>query len=253
MNLIQSWQFAIPQTLPAIGLCMVFAVLAWGSRAVTAGAALTGVGLSMVLCLSAGPAALIPIVTVFLLTLATTRIGARKKQRLGVPGSTAERRSGRGTLQILANVGVAAICAAPLIFIGRPHYLLLAGASAALAEAAGDTVSSELGQAFGGTPRLISTWRRATPGQDGGITVVGTFFALCAMILVCVSCEWANLLLPRFYSTVLIAAFLGTIVDSLLGATLERPGRLGNNSVNFSSTAFSAIFAIGVLFLQGWR
>ncbi len=253
MNLLQSWQFAIPQLLPAIGMCAAFAFLAWGLRAVTAGAAFTGVVLSVVLCLAAGPAALIPVVTVFLLTLFTTRIGRRKKERLGVAGSAAERRRGRGALQILANVGVAAICAAPILFAGHAHHILLAGASAALAEAAGDTVSSELGQTFGGIPRLISTGRRTTPGQDGGITVAGTVFALCAMIMVCVACEWANLLLPQFYWTVLGAAFLGTIVDSLLGATLERPGRLGNNSVNFSSTAFSAIFAMGVLFLQGWR
>jgi uncharacterized membrane protein len=49
---------------------------------------------------------------------------------------------------------------------------------------------------------------------------------------------------------VLSAAFFGTIVDSLLGATLERPGRLGNNAVNFTSTAFSAALAITVLTLH---
>ncbi len=253
MILFQSWQFAIPQLLPAFGLCAVFALLAWGLRAVTTGAALTGVVLSVVLCLAAGPAALIPIVIVFLLTLVSTRIGRRKKERLGVAGSAAERRRGRGVRQILANVGVSAICATPLVFAAHAHHILLAGASAALAEAAGDTVSSELGQAFGGRPRLITTWRRAVPGQDGGITVTGTLFSLCAIILVCVACEWADLLRPAFYWTVLSAAFLGTIVDSLLGATLERPGRLGNNSVNFSSTAFAAAFAMGVLFLKGWR
>jgi uncharacterized protein (TIGR00297 family) len=192
-------------------------------------------------------------VTVFLLTMITTRIGRRKKERLGVTGSTAERRRGRGALQILANVGVAAICAAPLLLEAHARHILLAGASAALAEAAGDTVSSELGQAFGGSPRLISTWRRAIPGQDGGITLVGTIFSICAMILVCTVCQWSHLLLPQFYRAALVAAFLGTVVDSLLGATLERPGRLGNNGVNFSSTAFSAIFAMGVLFAQGWR
>ncbi len=249
MILFQSWQFTILPLLPVLGLCLAFAFFAWGMRAVTAGAALTGVGLSVVLCLAAGPAALIPIVTVFLLTLVTTRIGRRKKERLG----TSERRHGRGSVQILANVGVAAICAAPLIYVGHARYLLLAGASAALAEAAGDTVSSELGQAFGGSPRLISTFRRAAPGQDGAITLVGTLFSLGAVILVCIACESANLLLPQFYWTVLSAGFLGTVVDSLLGATIERPGRLGNDSVNFSSTAFSAALAIVVLFLQGWR
>lgn len=249
MNLFQSWQIAIPQLVPAVGLSVAFALCAWGLRAVTASAALTGVFLSVIVCLAAGPAALFPILIVFLLTWVTTRIGHRRKERLG----TAERSHGRGPLQILANVGVTAICAAPLIFVGHGRNILLAGASAALAEAAGDTVSSELGQAFAGTPRLITSWRRVTPGQDGGISFIGTLFSLFAIAIVCVACEWSNLLVSRFYWTVFAAAFFGTIVDSLLGATLERPDRLGNNAVNFSSTAFSAILAITLLFIQRWH
>jgi uncharacterized membrane protein len=52
---------------------------------------------------------------------------------------------------------------------------------------------------------------------------------------------------------VLAAAFLGTIFDSLLGATLERPGRLGNNAVNFTSSAFAGALTIVILFAQHWR
>lgn len=250
MNFFQSWQIAIPQLVPAIGLLMAFALLARGLRAVTTGAALTGSLLTFILFLAAGPAALVPVILVFLLTLITTRIGRSKKERLGIAGSSNERCHGRGPLQILANLGVAAICAAPLIFTAHAAYILLAAASAALAEAAGDTVSSELGQIFGGTPRLITTWRKIAPGQDGGITIAGTILSLCAILLVCASSEWANLLLPRFYWSIASAAFLGTLVDSLLGATLERPGRLGNNSVNFSSSAFSAALAIAIVFFQ---
>ena len=249
MNLFQSWQHANPQLFPAAGLVVALALLAWGLNAVTVGAALTGIFLTLVLCLAAGPAALLPVFTVFLLTLITTRIGRRKKERLG----TAEARHGRGVLQILANVSVAAICAAPLIFVPYARHILLAAASAALAEAAGDTVSSELGQTFAPHPRLITTWRPVPPGQNGGVTLAGTVFSLCAILIVCASCRWANLLLPQFQATVLAAAFLGTIGDSLLGATLERPGRLGNNSVNFTSTAFAAALTIAILFAQRWR
>lgn len=248
MTFFQSWLPAIPQLLPALGLTLALAVCAWGLRAITATAALTGVLLTFVLCLAAGPGALFPVLIVFLLTYATTRTGRRKKERLG----TGERRHGRGPLQILANIGAATLCAAPLIVTAQARYILLAGASAALAEAAGDTVSSELGQAFGGTPRLITSFRRVAPGQDGGITTAGTVFSLIAIYMVCAACLWSGLLLPRYFWTVFAAAFFGTIVDSLLGATLERPGRLGNNSVNFTSTVFAAALAIAVLFTQRW-
>jgi uncharacterized protein (TIGR00297 family) len=247
MTDLPSWHSTLPALLPAIGLPFALALLAWALRAITAAAALTGAFLTFILCLAAGPVALLPVLVVFLLTYYSTRIGRRKKERLG----TAERRRGRDALQILANVSVAAICAAPLIVRAHPRYLLFAGASAALAEAAGDTVSSELGQAFGGQPRLITNLRRVATGSDGAITFPGTIFALAAAALVCISCEWAGLLQPDAYWTVLLAAFLGTLLDSLLGATMERPGRLGNNSVNFTSTAFSAAFAMLVLFLRG--
>jgi len=246
MNFFQSWQIAIPQLISAAGLSVALALLAWGLRAVTAGAAVTGVLLAIIFCLAAGPAALLPILVVFLLTFISTRIGRRKKERFG----TAEHNRGRDALQIFANVGVAVICASPLLFVPYARFILLGGASAALAEAAGDTVSSELGQAFGNRPRLITTLRQINPGDNGGVTVIGTVFSFLAAALVCLSCRWTNLLLPEFFWITLIAAFLGTFVDSLLGATLERPGRLGNNSVNFTSTVFSAALAIAVPFTR---
>jgi len=249
MILFESGLFAIPQLLTAVGLSAAFALVAWGMRSVTAGAAFTGFLLTILLCAAAGPGALLPILTVFLLTILSTRVGRRKKERLG----TAERCRGRNTLQILANVGVASLCAAPLVYAFHARYLLLAGSSAALAEAAGDTVSSELGQALGGHPRLITTFRRVAIGQDGGITLAGTICSLVAIAAVCLSCEYCHMLLPQFYWIVFAAAFFGTIIDSLLGATLERPGMLGNNAVNFTGTASAAAAAILVLFLQRWR
>jgi uncharacterized protein (TIGR00297 family) len=246
MYFLHGWQIALIHLVPIIGLTLALAFFAWGMRSVTGAGAMAGVFLTAVLCLAAGAGALLPICTLFLFTIASTRMGRRKKERFG----TAERGHGRNAPQIFANLGVAAMCAAPLIFVDHPYHLLLAGASAALGEAAGDTVSSELGQVLGGRPRLVTTLRRVSPGVDGGITVAGTAFSFAAAALVCLTCEWAGLLLPRFYWPVVCCAFFGTVLDSLLGATLERPDRLGNNAVNFTSSAFSAFVAIAALFFQ---
>jgi uncharacterized membrane protein len=42
------------------------------------------------------------------------------------------------------------------------------------------------------------------------------------------------------------AGVLGMIADSFLGATLERRGIMGNNAVNFSSTAIAALTAFTI-------
>jgi uncharacterized protein (TIGR00297 family) len=248
MSIVPQWMAALPQLLIVAGLTVVFAAWAWGARAITGAAAITGIIITLVLCAAAGPGALVAISVVFLLTHLSTRTGRRRKERLG----SMEKREGRGPIQLLANLGAAALCATPLLFTNHAHWLLLAATSAALAEAAGDTVSSELGQVFGRRPRLITTLRPVPPGRDGGITLAGSLLSVGAILLTCWACEWANLLAPDYYWTASAAAFAGTLADSLLGATMERPGRLGNNSVNFTSSAFAAAVALLALMARRW-
>ena len=47
----------------------------------------------------------------------------------------------------------------------------------------------------------------------------------------------------------LVAGVGGLFFDSLLGATVERRGWIGNDLVNFSSTVFAALVAVGLLAL----
>jgi uncharacterized protein (TIGR00297 family) len=248
MSTLPQWMAALPQLLIVAGLTVIFADWAWGARAITSAAAITGTILTLVLCTAAGPGALAAIAVVFLLTHFSTRTGRSKKERLG----SMEKREGRGPVQLLANLGAGTLCAVPLLFTPHARWLLLAATSAALAEAAGDTVSSELGQVFGRHPRLITTLRPVPPGKDGGITAAGSLLSVAAILITCWACEWANLLAPDYYWTAAAAAFAGTLLDSLLGATLERPGRLGNNSVNFTSSAFAAAVALLALVARRW-
>ena len=178
--------------------------------------------------------------TVFVMTWAATRVGYRRKQQIG----SAERRGGRNAGQVLANLGAPALAALLYVWWHDPRLLL--AIAAALSEVAADTLSSEIGTFLGGTPRLVTTWKAASPGTDGAITGLGTLVAIVAALVVGLVCAATRVFAFHTLLPCVAAAILGTLVDSLLGATLERKGVLRNNGVNFLSTACAAI--LGVMF-----
>ncbi|RZU39824.1 DUF92 domain-containing protein [Edaphobacter modestus] len=169
------------------------------------------------------------LLVVFILTFAATRYGRARKESRGL----SESRRGRRASQIVANLGVAGL------FAAAGHY---EGCIVALAEAAADTVSSEIGQATGHPARLLTTGKVVAPGTNGGVTLAGTLAGLAAAAIV-VGIGTMHLLSWRPLGTMWIAAAAGLFFDSLLGATLERRGLLGNDLVNFASTLFAASIA----------
>ena len=225
------WSLLFP-----VGFSVGFATLVWALRSATLPAA--GVGL-LVCLISAvavrGPAgfftrpALLALIALFVLTFIATRYGRRKKEARGL----AEARSGRRASQVVANLGVAALCAS----VGW-----YGGCLAALAEATADTVSSEIGQALGGPTWLITKFRRVPAGRDGGVSVGGTLAGMLGAGLV-VMVGLPGLVRWRESVVVFVSACAGLAFDSLLGATVEERGWLGNDLVNFCSTVMAALLA----------
>ena len=217
-------------------LTLAFCILGKLMRGVTTSGAVAGGCVCLALLVGSGWAGFAALIGVFLLTWAATRAGYSRKLQLG----EAEARSGRDAPQVLANLGVAAACSFAYAFLWTDSRLGLALA-AALAEAAADTVSSEIGKAFGGIPRLITNWKPAPPGTDGAITTLGTCAGVTSAVLVGEICSLAGMFGWRLSLVPIAAGVLGMIADSLLGATLERRSLLNNNAVNFLSTAFAAL------------
>jgi uncharacterized protein (TIGR00297 family) len=240
----------------SLAVSVAFAIIVFLLRAATPAGAACGGMICYDLTLltsdygaSIGRTALIPLATLFLLTFFSTRAGKGRKANAGL----SERHSGRNAAQVIANLFVAALCVTPVMMIFI--HLLIEQFSfeifrmmkvmcvAALAEATADTVSSEMGQAFGGHPVLIVGLRRVEPGTDGAVTLLGTCAGVAAAALVAIAGGWAIHLSLRVVLTALGAGICGLFFDSFLGATVERRGWIGNDLVNFTSTLFAAILA----------
>jgi uncharacterized protein (TIGR00297 family) len=240
------------------GLSVLLGLVTWRARAATPMAALTGavVTASLIFSTAVVPyqpwhTAMVPTVMVALVAFGATRVGRRKKERIG----TAEERRGRSASQIAANLGFAPLAASSPVqgWLTNLHWLerlapaqglLFALSLAALAEAAADTASSEIGQVIGGKPRMITTFKVVEPGRDGGVSLAGSLAGLLAAALIAWTGTWALKGGWELFGASFAGAAFGLFFDSLLGATLEERGWLNNDAVNFLSTASAAGFAL---------
>ena len=226
--------------LPAAVVAVAFALLARAMGSVTDGGAMAGVLVAFVLMLAGGFAGFAPLLALFLLTVISTRWGYRRKQQLGV----AEPHHGRTASQILANLGAAAACALSVVATDKLAQVLWVAAVAAIAEAAADTVSSEVGQATARGAYMITDFRDVPIGTNGAVSLEGTISGCVAACMISWLSAVIGLVGWRWTPVIAIAAVGGMLLDSVLGATWENSGKLGNDSVNFISTVYAADLAL---------
>lgn len=226
------------ETLIALGVTTAFAGGAWLLRGVTIGGAFTGFAVAFVVFVTMGPGAFAVLITVFAIAWLSTRLGYGRKRALGM----AQDARGRSAAQVLANLGAAAVLGAASNASG--HHILVVAAMAAFAEAAADTAASECGEALSDHAYLVTSLRRVKAGTDGGVSPAGTAAAILAAVVVGLVAAANHVVAWTALPVVAGAGVLGSLVDSLLGATLERRSIIGNNGVNFASTLAAGLMAL---------
>jgi len=223
--------------LPALGGAVGLGVIGYLTRAITLRGLAAGVALGVCIGVFGGAGDFCLLAAFVALGSAVTRVRHHTRER-----STGEQVA-RGAREALANCGVGAACA--LLSADSPLAALApVGLAAAFAAACADTAASELGQAFGLRPRLITTFRPCPAGTDGGVTLTGSAAALVASSVM----AWLAVLLgviPSFaFLPVALAGFGATLVESFLGAVFERRGWIGNESSNLLNTLAGAAGAM---------
>lgn len=212
----------------------VFAVAAFALRLVTISGAMAGFVIATLLYTFGGWQAAALLFAFFAIGSGATRFAYAKKQAMGL----AERRKGaRVAEQAVANAGAAVFFA----FIGQP-----VGVTASLAAAAADTVATEIGPLLKGKVYLLATGRPARPGTSGGVSIAGTLAGIVAATVVTAIALQLGGLRGGEGRAVLVGAASGSVIDSLLGGSLEKDGWLNNEGVNFLGTLAGGMIALGL-------
>ena len=217
----------------------VFAGLAYALGMVSRGGALGGFAVGVVIYACLGSQGFVVLALFVVVGSALTRLGYRSKRHRGIAQPQGGR---RGAKNALANCGVALLCALLAALI--PSEAFAAAFVASLGAAFADTAESEMGQLARRTPRLITSLRKVPPGTDGAVSVPGTLAGLAAAGLTALIGLALGLVGgPGAALLVALAAFLGTVVDSFVGALAPR---IGNELTNVLCTLAAAGLVLAV-------
>jgi len=229
--------------LVALAVNLLLGALALWRGAVSRSGYIGGVVIGTTILACAGWPGWAFLVGFFVLGSAATRIGYARKAQAGL---AQEDRGRRGSKHALANCSTAVGLSVAVVVWPAQGPLFLLGIAAAFATALSDTLGSEVGQLYGRTPFLPTTFRRVEPGTEGAISVEGTLAGVAGSLLMA-AIGW-GFGVYGYVGLILVAvgAFVGTLVESYVGAIWGQDARIGNETMNFMNTVVGAAVAMGL-------
>jgi uncharacterized protein (TIGR00297 family) len=218
----------------------VVALAGYRARTVSISGAIGGAIIGTVIFAAAGWRGWLLLFLTFIAAAVTSRLGLQRKTLLGI----AEAREGRrGAGNAIANTGVAMVCAC-LALLSAHSVLALLAFVTALAAGGSDTIASEIGKALGSRTWSIVSLKRVPPGTSGAMSLEGTAAGIVGALALGAAGSALHLIPPSAVMLVVIGATAGSLLESWLGATLEAPGIVNNDVLNFMNTAAASIVAV---------
>jgi uncharacterized protein (TIGR00297 family) len=237
----------LPLALPVAAFAnAAVAIAGYAAGTVSRSGAIAGAVIGTTIFVAAGWQGWVLLLACFLCAAVTSRMGLHRKTLLGI----AEERGGRrGPGNAIANTGVATIAALlAVLSYGRDAGLL--AMAAALIAGASDTISSEIGKAWGSRTWSLVPPRLARPGTSGAMSLEGTAAGLVGAAALAALAASLQIVPGTALVPIVAGSTIGALVESLLAATLEAPGILNNDALNFINTAVAAYAAVSLFGLM---
>lgn len=235
-----NYQADLQIVVMAVIAAFTFAYFAYRSKTADLSGLFSIALVGIILLVFTTPLWLVIMIVFFVLGSIATKYKYEYKKRIGVEQGHS---GARGYRNVFAN-GIAGTAAAVLFGVFQdPIFIVLY--VGCVATAAADTLASEIGMT-GGVPRMITTLKPVPVGTNGGVTLVGELVALAGGIIVSGAALLLGVITLPMLVACSLAAFIGTNVDSLVGATLENKGFLGNAGTNFAATVSGGIIAVAL-------
>ncbi|MBD2727957.1 TIGR00297 family protein [Nostoc sp. FACHB-892] len=243
--------------LVAVGLNTILLGLAWiaPKKLLTPAGSFHAWFLAILIWVTLGWQGYAVVMFYFLVGSGVTRIGMAQKEAEGI----AEKRSGaRGPENVWGSALTGALCAlgvgiinsgfvvpSPQSLVPNPQSLLLLGYVASFSTKLADTTASEVGKAYGKSTFLITTLQPVPRGTEGAISLEGTLAGIVASVAIAFV-GWAVGLIDLLgVAWCVMAAFIATNLESVIGATLQsKYNWLTNEVVNIFNTLIGAIAAV---------
>jgi uncharacterized protein (TIGR00297 family) len=232
-------------------LAGVAASIRW--KKLTIPAAFTGGLVGWLVFMGSGLSGLTMLAAFFVLGAAATAWHARHQDNHPRPGGirSSAAQSTRTTGQVLANGGVAALGGLAAMYCPEQQPALEILIAASLSAATADTLSSELGMVYGRSHYNILTWRRDQQGLDGVVSLEGFLGGVAGSTVIALLYAAAHGWGGGAW-IIILSGTAGNLIDSILGASLERKGWLGNDMVNFLNTLAAGLLGGFLAWHSSW-
>jgi len=262
MWLFSSFTYAqIPgawEIILAVAFPLVIGMASYKLAAADLSGALSGVLSGLLMILFGGIGWFLLLLVFFFLGTIFTKYKYAYKHDIGAAQSN---EGSRGYRNVFGN------CLIPLIFvvaygaIGNfqlPYLgnidktVFIIGYLGAMATATADTLASEIGSTYRGQPRMITTMKKVKAGTDGAVSLLGEAAALSGSIaigIVAIPLGVVGQDVRAAFVLAVLGGFLGTNIDSVLGATFQQKKMLTNEGVNFFATLIGGIISMVLYYM----